>query len=290
MKKLLALIMALMVFLLAACGQKADNNASTNEDGLYVVEHEKNGTKITEYRQGSKNGTLVKEEVVPPFGGLIVNYFDENGNITRTDYTDPSGFSTQENYPSDNAAPDFQHDGNDRTNDDGSHWETYTNEDGSVSNFRMKNGILLESNTTDANGYYFETHYTETGIKTKHITINNNSGWTNVEEYYGDETLKSEHKTYENSNEYGFAEYYENGNPKYAEYMTEDGNKTIINFNSNGNCSYIYKLLVPDEYEYSANENGELIKYVENGTVYEGGQITNSHIDKFNMYKNFIQP
>ena len=93
------------------------------------------------------------------------------------------------------------------------------------------------------------------------------------ETFYPDGARHTFTKTYNDSGEYHFAEYYENGLFKFETIVHEDGTRMDSQYDEEGYYTYQYDKNLMGEYEYFGDEAHARVKYIENGTVYEGDQI-----------------
>ncbi len=338
MKKLLALISALMILLLAACGQEAAEKVEANtekvelnEDGLYVDEYQVSGMQVKAYHQGGKDGVLVRRESSYSSGDSNTEYFDAEGKLSCMISQDASG-AIRENYYSSNGSiiknivknPDGSYsefhyaEGNApgavgiptyskevaadgtvlsefsmdvRTEDDGSYWETHESEDGTVHESLIgKDGMVKASKSTNlAQGYTTELEYSETGAVTKFTSVDSIHGITTEAEYYPSGNIRVSTDSYENSEEYYHNEYYENGNNKYSYSVSPNGIIQESKHNEDGYYTYLYRKTENFEEEFFADEYGKLIKYIDDGKVYEEDDIPSWIVSDFELMQENTQ-
>lgn len=326
MKKLLALLLACMLLLLAACGktepqtepseqlktetvatsedETAATEAPTVSDELFVKETVmEDGTKVTTYRLGGPEGTPVRgimeypdgayyEEVyedgilvstksIEADGTLFETTFYPSGTIATDRMTYPDG-SMEEYHYLDNGSVDPEtgwiHSGTIT-------YEKRVSADGTVEEFDYniqleKDGTYWMTQEYD-DGSISRTHYSADNVALESTLENPAEGWTIVDTFYPSGARHTSTKTYENSDEYGYSEQYENGLTKYEQHITSDGIKMESKYNEEGLHTYHYSKDIYGEYEYFANEAGELEKLVANGTVYEGDKIPENNRNLF---------
>jgi hypothetical protein len=178
-------------------------------------------------------------------------------------------------------APEFQ--------EDGSYVDTYEAEDGTVYETTYgADGKMLSSHAyNEATGWTMDTEYYENGLIRKSVTDDPATGDHSETEYYdlqktrvieetGEEFTYSVTKSslYENSRNgsYQLQEYHENGMDKYTHVIIGADSEWERKCDEEGNILYERNCSNGRETE-SFGEGGVLVKYVENGTVYEGDQI-----------------
>lgn len=352
MKKTLAIILALLLLLLTACGQASqpgstqtpsEENAAPAEetaalsDEIFVDEYEMAGTKVKDYYQGGKDGILIRTEFTDPDGGYGVQEYFEDGTlshmvyhgadgsvydeeyylsgsskqciVTNADgsysefhYADNGYYNTEEHcyysgtmtYMKDVAADgtvtyelssDFQFE------EDGSYWQNNTMADGSVSDCHYRaDGTIMEEHYTDGTtGLYSETTYDENGIVIYTFFDDPEYCTKSETEYYPNGNIKKMSTTHTDSDAFDITEYYENGFLKYEYYKHEDGTGSEDKYNEAGFLVYSHVIDLYGEFEYYGDEEGNLLKYVDNGTVYEGTAIPSWAVEGFQLMQEFVQ-
>ena len=325
MKKLLAIILAMLFLLMAGCGQTAPSGGtqaptetttvSAEEttapaDEITVEEYEFQGAKSKNYYQG---GILIRTEFSNPDGSYGEQdyyadgtpshsiYHNSDGSVFEESYypngcwskmimTNPDGSYTEFHY-ADNGYFDEEtqayHSGTTtyqkevaadgtviyetasdlKYEEDGSYWETFNLEDGSIQESRYSaDGVLLEDRRTEPDtGAIYET------------------------EYYENRYIKKSAMTKPDSPECYCTEYYENGYMKYEAHTSADGTGGENRYNEAGLLLYSHTISLYGEDEFFADDEGNLIKYVENGTVYEGDAISSQMLENFQYRKDFAQ-
>lgn len=320
MKRSLALMMAMLMLLLCACGQEAapaqtgqsgeethnEQSAQTNADGYYVEENKfDDGSIITFYYNGGPDGTLVK--VIADYfdGAHSEEYYSEEGKVQYTVYNGPDGTVYESFfYPSGNIEKDVS------KMADGSYYEAHYLDNGFTD---PETGVInygtvtyskmvtadgqVEENTYDIrveedgstwstteweDGTVVQTHIGKDGMILEELE-NNEATDTHVKtEYYENGHEKIRDAYYGDSNIHDYIEYYENGTVKYSLLEYDDG-KREERINEAGYTVYYYESY--SEMEFFADDLGELVKYVEKGTVYEGDAIPGTARDMFNQMR-----
>lgn len=350
MKKLLAIILVMML-LLAACGQTAEQNPAQtpaqNMDSatgeLYVDEYEieETAVKVKDYYEGGKDGRLVRSECFMEDGSYSDVLYNEDGGITQSFYrgadgsvfeeeyypngtakksimTNPDG-SWMEFHYADNGTVDeekmiyytgtmiyqkevaadgtvvYEMESELRYEEDGSYWIKDVYDDGSVREAHYTaDGILMADKYTDpTNGMNSETEYAEDGTMLRTVYDDTVNGVRTETEYYSNEIPMTMNVTRAGS--YSTMEYYENGYLKHEYYEDEDGTLTEDKLNEAGYLVYTHIISSGYDTEYFGDEEGILVKYVENGTVYEGSAIPSWAAENFagmqeNTQYRHIQP
>ena len=260
------------------------------------------GTVFTTWRRGGPEGTPakliydtpdgthyeedysyegVKEYCVTTFpdGSSYENYFYPSGNLEKTIYKDADG-ALEELHFLDNGYIDA-----DGLLTSGTvSYEKHITADGQVEELDyhlelMEDGTWWSNNEWE-DGSTMRVHYNQNGYAiesywdipelSKHI----------VTLFYEDEneTEKSVEITYDNSEEYELREYYEDGSLKHRHMINFGGLEGTEREDKISPLGYsTYMLLTHPSSgteEWFADENGNLEKYVKNGTVYEGDAIS----------------
>ena len=352
MKKYLAIILAMLLLLLSACGQStqpgsaqtpSDKNAASAEgtaalsDEIFVDEYEMAGTKVKDYYQGGKNGILIRTEFTDPDGSYGVQEYHEDGSLSHMVYHGADGSVYEEEYylngtPSkcivtnaDGSYSEYHYADNGYYNaeeqcyysgtmtymkdvaadgtviyersaelkfeEDGSYWETATMDDGTVSECHFSaEGVLIEDRYTDGTtGVYSETTYGENGNVVYSFFDDPQYSTQTETEYYPNGNIKKMSTTHTDSEAFDITEYYENGFLKYEYYEHEDGTGSEDKYNEAGFLVYSHIIDLYGEFEYYGDDEGNLLKYVDNGTVYEGTAIPSWAVEGFQLMQEFVQ-
>ena len=295
----------------------------TKDDGTKVIRHRLNSIKgkVIWSRTENPNGTF-EEKTNNQDGKLISEKFsDADGVIYEKEYYDygalrititqfPDGSSSEIHYDADsyfdgrvnhpgtvvykkNVAADGQ-----VTEEgwplskivyelDGSWWETTKTPDGSESRFHYAAGYrCIESIYLMPDGSKTETFYNDEGIPVRQTSESITYGYTIETEFYESGATKKDVWTYTNSNQYRCNEFYENGLTKNGLTIYEDGTEIEEQCNEQGYYTYYRRKDQYGQREYFAGENNELVKYIEEGTVYEGDTLTENQINVFKQMQN----
>ena len=76
---------------------------------------------------------------------------------------------------------------------------------------------------------------------------------------------------------------------KYEYYEHEDGTGSEDKYNEAGFLVYSHIIDLYGEFEYYGDDEGNLLKYVDNGTVYEGTAIPSWAVEGFQLMQEFVQ-
>ena len=203
---------------------------------------------ITYFPDGSS------EELHYNWDAIYTNLNIHPGTVVYEKHVTADGQVTEEGWP----LPETIYEA------DGSWWEIEKYEGGNtLKTHYSKDWTVLESIVDDpVNGYTIETEYYESGVTKKDV-------WT-----------------YTNSTQYRCNEFYENGLTKTSFTIYEDGTEIEDQRNEQGYYTYYRRKDQYGEREYFAGENNELVKYVENGTVYEGDAIPENPNDVFKQLQD----
>lgn len=190
-------------------------------------------------------GTMVYLKQIDPDGTEYETFYDENGTPTFSSYKEANG----------------------------SYSEFYYFENGNTSKYFYDN---------PATGEHIEQEYFENGSPKKYVSDNSEAGTHSEQEYY--ESGNAKKSVYKDSAA-GFSseqEYHENGNMKQskswsAEYTSEQ------RYDEDGYCTYLYSKDAYNEVELITDESGKLVKYIENGTVYENDAIPDWVASSYNF-------
>ena len=296
----------------AQAGQTANNSqaeqaGTLTEDGYYMQEKTtEDGIHLKIYRAGGPEGPIVSGYVTYPDGTYSEERYDTDGKLEYFTWNDTEGsVYEQYYYPSgnvsksisnyadgsydefhymDNATYDeatgISYDGtityrkmisadgqvDEETyefEEDGTRWETDEWPDGTIVKSRYTGrGMLLEQiQDNEATGNHVEITYYENGNEKTH------------DAYYADHGLNS------------LIEYYENGSVKYSLMEYDDGTKVEEKINEAGYTTYYRCIGDGINWEFFADDTGELVKYVKDGTVYEGNAIPTDARNTFNQVR-----
>lgn len=330
MKKVLALMLALLILALCACGQDtatgsaqigpngetgAQNAEKQQEqageltaDGYYKQEKTlDDGTVVTIYRDGGPEGAIVKGSVKYLDGSRSDEKYFSDGTVEHMLWTDADG-NTGETYyyPSGNTEKSIT------KSVDGTYSEihymdngyfdekTGTNYDGTITYLKFidSNGYVDERTFDVAedgtrwdseeweDGTIVKTHYGINGMTIEQIQENEKTGNRTEIKFFenGNEKSRDTH-----SAEHGYTlkmEYYESGIVKHSLLVYDDGSHTREEkVNETGYTTYYHESGNGLDMEFFADDNGELIKYVDKGTVYEGDAIPGIARNTFNQVR-----
>lgn len=349
MKKLLAITLAMLLLLLAACGQSAEQapaqtpaeTAEGASDELFVDEYEADAAKFKDYYKGGKDGILVRSECFMEDGSYSEILYNEDGTFAYSIFRGADGSTFEEEYYpngiskksivtnpdgswmeyhyADNGIVDnenqiyytgtviyqkevaadgtvvYEMETELRYEDDGTYWTVDTYDDGSVREAHYTaEGVLMGDKYTDpTNGMNSETEYAEDGTMLRSVYDDTANGVRTETEYYPNAIPMTMKVTRADS--YTIMEYYESGYLKHEYYEHEDGTITEDKLNEAGFLVYTHIISSGYDTEYFGDEESNLVKYVENGTVYEGTAIPSWAADNFagmqeNSQYRHIQP
>lgn len=245
------------------------------------------------------NGTFSKSIVTFPDGSYSEYHYADNGRVdeeTNTYY--PGTMIYQKDVAADGTVL-YEMTAELNYEEDGSYWITSTFEDGSLSESHYSaEGLLLEDKYTDpSNSMISESTYAQSGALVSSIFTDLTNGVTTETEYYPNGNPMKITMTYTDSDAHMSSEYYENGYLKYDYYLGEDGMISEDKLNEAGYLVYSHFVSSADdyEYEYFGDDEGNLVKYVENGVTYEGTAIQDWIVENFrtmqeNTQYRHIQP
>ena len=301
MKRILAMLIAVLMLLLTACGG-ADTSApqqtqpaDTTETDYYVQEKvTDDGTKLTAYRDGGPEGPIVKVIAEYPDGGIHTETYRPDGTLESM-YGQEADGSTYECtfYPSGAPYIDiYRHaDGSyeelhfmdDGTIDPETGWissgtiiyEKRISADGQVEEFshditKEEDGTWWSESQFD-DGTIVKTHYAKNGIPMEEIQENEQTGSRLEIKYYENGNEKSR-DSYNAEHQYNLhIEYYESGSVMHSLFVEDSGYKREEKFNEAGYTTYWYDSNL--DMAFFADDKGELLKYVNAGITYEGNAI-----------------
>lgn len=321
MKKILALMIALLL-LLCGCGQETapkqgeqdaavnqqDQTAETTAEDYYVEEKTtEDGTHIIIYRDGGPEGAVVKAYCTYTDGTTSEERYDSEGNLEYMTWSviDGSVFETYY-YPSGNIAKNIS------KMADGHYYEVHYMDNGT---YDEKTGVGYDGTITyeksvTPDGYVDEktydieedgtrwdteewedgtivkTHYGAHGALLERIQDNEATGDHTEITYYENGSEKTRDSYHADSKQRIYLEYYEDNAVKYSLIEGENGSKNEEKINEAGYTTYYFENFNNTrDCEFFANDTGELMKYVENGTVYEGDAIPSSAREMFNQVR-----
>ena len=302
MKRLFALLLALCLCMgLCACGSSADaSQGATTDDGLYEKSGTMDdGTVFTTWRKGGPEGTPVKLIYDTPDGFHHESYYNDEGVVEYSIDVEPDG-STYElcYYPSGNMEKSI-YNGADGSFEELHYLDNgYTDENGWLcsgtvtyekrisadglaeewdENIELQEDGTWWTTTDHGEGSVMRTHYNQDGITIESYWDIAAMGKHFTYLYYENGNQKSVEVVYDNSSEYNYDEYYEDGSLKYRHMIDYGGLVGTEHEEKISPVGYSTYLLLKhpqsDTVEYFADDNGNLEKFVKNGTVYEGNAI-----------------
>ena len=307
MKKVLTLILALMMVTLAACGQQTSPAASdaTAQDALYVDEYELNGTRIKDYYEGGKDGTLVRSEFVMEDGTTGAEYYDAEGKLTHMTYTMPDGTTGEDIlYPDGSLSKSIVH------YPDGGYAEWHFADNGYYDEelqvyyagtqiysieVAADGTVLFESSVEyEEDGSYwqtfdqddgsvFKTLYSPEGTLLKEIIEDPANDWYCENIYYPSGQIQKYTSESRSTGDLHMTEYYENGINQRVTYTGSDGTSYEDRYTEEGLLIYSYIQTLEVTYEYIADETGELVTFIKDGQVHEGNQIPDYERESFQL-------
>ena len=291
-----------------ATDPQEEQEAPTEEELFQKEGTLKDGTTYVLYRRGGPEGEPVRAELQYPDGTFCVEYYDANGNVELSTSKEVDGsYHEIYLYPSGGIHKTMS------TYADGSYEEYHYLDDGSVDEAGwVSSGTMIYEKHISADGYVEEnaydivkeadgswwtetvrengivakTHFDANGKPIQEITTDSNKGTTTVAEFYESGKAKSRTTTKEGSIEYYYDEFYENGLTKVSKYIGEDKREINYECNEEGYYTYYYDRSHLGAQEYFAGENNELVKYIENGKVYEGNSITANQKNAFKQMQD----
>lgn len=321
MKKRIAPVLAFVLCLsLCACGQEStptqseetvaatqpEQTVETTAEGYYVQEKTlEDGTVVTIYRDSGPDGAVVKAYCTYTDGTTSEEQYDSEGNLNFIIWNDTEGsVYEQYYYPSGNLKKFIEN------HADGSYTEVHFMDNGT---FDEATGIgydgtityekyitadgEVEENTYDIeedgtrweteewpDGTVIQTHYGARGSMIEQIQDNQATGNHTEITYYENGNEKSRHSRYADRGMDSHIEYYEDGSVAYSLLTDDGGYKREEKINEIGYTVYYFESSL--NMEFFANDTGELVKYVEAGTVYEGDAIPDNARETFNQVRN----
>ena len=319
MKKGLALMIALLMLLLCACGQEtapAQNEQvavgeqpveipETNADEYFVQEKTlDDGTIVKIHRLGGPEGQIVQGFCTYPNGLYTEEGYNSDGNLEYMIMHEPDGaVHEMYYYPSRNLEKSISY------NADGSYTETHYLDNATIDeNLSIGHGgtisyykyiapdgtveeVLYEIEEDGTrwdtmeweDGTVVRTHYGDMGMRIEQLQDNESRDRHIQITYYENGNEKTRNSYYGEDKMTVYLEYYENSSVKYSLIERENSSKTEEKFNEAGYTTYFYDSNLG--MEFFANDVGELVKYVSGGKVYEGDAIPSSARETFNQVR-----
>ena len=281
MKKKLALLIALLMLTLCACGQKSaptpdhqnsvteqtetqqDQPAELTEEGYYVQNKTlEDGGSITIYRNGGPEGAVVKAFVTYIDGTWSEERYDNEGNLEYMTWDEPDGTIVEMfYYPSGNTEKYIA------KHADGAYEEIHYMDNGT---FDEKTGIGYDGTitylkTVAADGYVEEitydieedgtrwdtdelddgtiikTHYGANGMRLEEFWDNEKTGDHTEIQYFDNGNEKSRDSYHADSKQRIRLEYYENNSVKYSLIEGDNGSKSEEKLNEAGYTTYYFE-------------------------------------------------
>lgn len=226
---------------------------------------------ITRFPDGSSS------EIHHDADGYYDGRVDHPGTVVYTKNVAADGQVTEEGWP----IPEIIYES------DGSWWEITITPEGMETRFHYGAGYrCIEAIFLMPDGSKTETFYNSEGIPVRQTSESITYGYTIETEFYESGATKKDVWTYTNSNQYRCNEFYENRLTKTSSTIHEDGTEIDYECNEQGYYTYYRRKDQYGEREYFAGENNELVKYIEEGTVYEGDAITDNQRDVFKQLQD----
>ena len=320
MKRLLALVLVLCLAVgLCACGgseaPQSQESAGTqgNSEELYEKSGTlEDGTVFTTYRRGGPEGTPAKLVYDTPDGTHCEETYGLEGNLEHsiTVYADGTTYEVSF-YPSGSMEksiailPDGSYEeihflDNGYVDENGwitsgtVSYEKHVSADGTVTE-RAEDMELEEDGTwwiTDQwdDGTVFRVHCNPDGTTMEQYQDNEETGMHSVTMYYENGNEKFKETRYDNSEKYILREFYENGVLKYQYYRNEDGTDQEEKVTEEGITTYFRSQYIGGEMEFFADDQGNLLKYTDNGKVYEGGNFPGNTLQIWESMKRSHAP
>ena len=263
MKKILFMILPLLLCVgLWGCGKQAvliEETTVVSTQSQSAAE----STETVESVEGEKNEVENTVEIdYDEAGTMVQTYYDEAGNMVQTyDYADGSTSVVC-------IAPD------------GSRTETRNNLDGS----------MVSIYNDPATGEYIETEFSKDFVRIREKGYYPDADRYTETEYYENGNLKWTDVREPASGFISQQEYYENGNSKEIKIrQLEVGEEMDAQYNEEGYCTYYRSFCYidrePYEIECFGDENGRLIKIVENGEETDDTMLYDLYIQNCNFRK-----
>lgn len=302
MRKILVLLIALLL-MLAACGQETateveqkqtepmavteeptEPESTISPEGYFVEEIIKDdGTKIIRHRLGNIKGKVIWSRTEKPDGTFEEKKMDDNNKTILELYSETDGTVHEKHYYSEGALKKeiilFP---------DGSSAETHYDY-GESNGVTWHLGPVVYTKTVSTDG-----QVTEEGMPLAEVYYEPDGSWWEIIKTL-DQTEDKIHfskdgrrieRTFTSSERYLHEEFYENGLYKTCIMIDSDGTEIEEQYSEQGYYTYYRRKDQYGEREYFAGENNELVKYIENGTIYEGDEIPEFVISTFEELQN----
>ena len=329
MKKALTILVICFTLLLAACGGSegaAPAETEILENGQVVSRYYEEGgvvREVMEFPDGGLDetridaeGKLLSNQYTSPDGMVIQCEFYPSGNFKIMITRNPDGSYTEEHFLDDGVVDLEQGtitagtvyyrktvsaDGTQREEyiepeekkleADGTYWVEDKMDNGSSYRARYsQENIIIESIWENPElGIREETQYNEQGIPVFSVQEDSDGGRRIEREYYPSGEIWKMTTTYADSNEQSYMEYYESGSIQYEYSLLPNGDTQEAKYNEQGYYTYMGVFSSQGDWEYFADENGKLLKFVENGKVYEGNQIPGHEQENFRLMQENTQ-
>lgn len=223
----------------------------------------------------------VSKDIMKEFDGSYTEvHFLDNGSTDEATGTVISGAITYQKYvTADGQVTEFTYDID--MEEDGTYWFNNVNDDGTVerSHFDTSNTIIEAITDNKKTGDHVEEEYVD-GLLYKRTQTNKNND-NRIEMTYYESGKEKTYDSYDaQRKERIYMEYYERGSVKHFLQETNDDYKHEEKYNEAGYTTYYYDS--KQDLEFFANDEGELLKCVSKGKVYEGDAIPSKERDTFN--------
>lgn len=260
------------------------------------------GEKITTWREGTILGREARQIYEWTDGTIEDSYYYPSGNKSHS-YKWGADGSYSEMYFQDDGYTDLAK----HTTYSGTviHEKTISADGAEFEMNCDENGVVSFTATKEADGTYSEYSYFPNGNPSKNICDNPNTGEYSEYEYYENGNARKVISDNPNTGEYYENEFFENGNVKHSvhkdstDYYTEqeyfdNGSLKYTKiqspeytmeerYNEEGFRTYFYSKDANYEIELIADETGKLIKFTENGKVYENEAIPGHIAGSYNF-------
>ena len=265
-------------------GEEHYHNA---EKGLlsYMIIHQPDGSIMENHCY--PDGTSQKEIFRSADGSCEEYHFANNGEMDAETMTFYPGTMVYAHVTDSEGTVTYQLE----LEEDFSGWEWQLYEDGTINETRYDAGQILawSKQYHPEEGWWTEYEYYEDGTLRHSVGEDPNLGIRDEWEYFPNGNRMKITVTYLDSDAYSYTEYYQNGVTKHYINIEADGTKTETKYNEEGYYTYLYAKNLAGETEHFADETGKLIKYVENGTTYEGDAIPSWVVESFNEMQKYTQ-
>ena len=215
-------------------------------------------------------------------GDIEDSYFYPSGNCSHDFFYGADG-SYREAHYLDNGHIGIAEDGSVTTYMGTTIYEKNIAPDGSYSEYEYDHdGNPIYNIRQDTNGFYSECWYYENGNCGKSICNDPAAGTYQEAEYY--ENGNQKYSIYEDSQAGTYYEYecFENGNVKYSKQQSPDYTQEQ-RCDETGFFTYFYYKDSDHEIELITDEDGKLVKAVENGTVIEDAATLAQYAQGYNF-------